>query len=317
MLIALVIVGIIGSFIPTFYVNLLSLMLVYAIFAMSLDIIAGYTGLISLGHAAFFGISAYAVALMHMNNVFPSGPVQLVMDFVVGIGSATILAFIFGLLTLRSRSDFFLMLTFALSMMLWGIAFKWDDVTKGYSGIGGVYQPALDSIGLNISTPHGYLYFVIIFFAIAAALMYYILIGSSFGRVLLGIKQNELRMRTLGFNVWLYIYVAYIFSGFFAGLSGVLFVYQTHFVGPLNLHLLTSGQVLLMAIFGGIGTLFGPALGAGVIIFLKDFISSFTPRWVMVLGLIYILVVIFIPNGIYESIMKLPEIVHHRLQRHR
>ncbi len=211
---------------------------------------------------------------------------------------------IFGLLTLRSRGTYFLMLTLALSMLVWGVAYQWYDVTGGSNGLAGIKRPDLSIIGLNITTPLSFFYFTLFFFVVATLLMYYITTGSSFGRRLTGIKSNELRMRTLGYNVWFHLNVANFFAGLFAGLAGWLFVYLNSFVSPPILHLTTSAQVLLMTILGGAGTLFGPLFGAIIIIFLQDFMTSYIDRWTMIFGIIYILVIIFIPRGVYVLLQE-------------
>jgi branched-chain amino acid transport system permease protein len=304
-----------------FYIDLLSLALIYGIFAMSLDILLGFSGLPSLGHAAFFGISAYAVGLSNVNKIFNEGGSQFIMELLVALGCTAALAIIFGLLILRSRGIYFLMLTLALSMLLWGIAYKWYGFTGGSDGLSGIRRPALSAVGLNLSRPIGYYYFVLIFFIISVACMYYITIKSSLGRVLKGIKVNEIKMQTIGYNVLLYLNIGHFFSALFAGLSGYLYVYLNNFVSPTNLHIMNSAQVLLMTILGGAGTLFGPLIGVIIITFLHDFITNYTTHWSLILGIIYVLVVIFIPDGIYnllnfqniyqktKSIIKLNELV--------
>ena len=287
-------------FLPPYYVSLLTMVLIYGIFAMSMDILMGYAGLASLGHATFFGTSAYIVAFLNVRLLHQGGLSGFGIELVSALCGALIVAAIFGLLVLHTRGIYFLMLTMALSMLLWGVTYKWYDVTGGSDGIRGISRPDLP---FDISTGVAYFYFTLFFFVIASILMY-LIVSSSFGRALLGIKQNELRMRSLGYNVWLYLYVAHLFAGLFAGLSGILFAYYNYFVSPISFHLVTSAEVMLMTIMGGVGTLFGPLLGAGAIIFLKDIISTFSERWVMVMGVLYVLVIVFIPRGIYGSLRE-------------
>lgn len=287
-------------FLPPYYVSLLTMVLIFGIFATSLDILMGYAGLASLGHATFFGTSAYIVAFLNVRLFQHGGLSEFGIELMAALCGAIIVAAIFGLLVLHTRGIYFLMLTMALSMLLWGITYKWYDVTGGSDGIRGISRPDLP---LDISTGVGFFYFTLFFFVIASILMF-LIVSSSFGRALLGIKQNELRMRSLGYNVWLYLYIAHLFAGFFAGLSGILFAYYNYFVSPICFHLVTSAEVMLMTIMGGVGTFFGPLLGAAVIIFLKDIISSFSERWVMVLGILYVLVIVVIPHGIYGSLRE-------------
>lgn len=291
-------------FLHSYYITLLTKTLIFGMFAMSFNILLGYAGLPSLGHAAFFGTSGYIVGFLNLNKIIGvGGAAQFGMELLMGLASAAILASVFGLMILHTRGIYFLMVSLALSMMLWGVAYKWYDVTGGSDGIYGFSRPDLSSFLLNTSTNTGYFYLVLIFFIIAAILMHFIG-SSSFGRALSGIRGNELRMRSLGYNVWFYLYVAFLFAGFFAGLSGILFAYYNYSVFPMNLDVITSTEVLLMTIVGGTGTSFGPLLGAGVLIFLKDFISTYTERWLMVLGVIYVLAIILLPEGIYGLIRK-------------
>jgi branched-chain amino acid transport system permease protein len=294
----LVILSVLPLFLPSYYVGLLSLMLIYGIFAMSLDIITGYTGLPSLGHAAFLGVAAYTAGILNV-KVFQNFGLELV----AGLAAGAIIAVVFGLLALRGRGIYFLMITLALSLVLWGLALKWVAVTGGNDGLPGISRPDLSPIAWDLGTPGGYYYFVLIIFIVAATLMY-LIIRSPFGLALLGIRESETRMSSLGYNVWRYKYIAFILAGVFAALAGILFVYYNGFVSPSELGIVTSAKVLLMVILGGPGTLFGPLLGAGVIVFLENFLSAYTERWLMALGAIYVLVTIFTPHGIYGPIKQ-------------
>jgi branched-chain amino acid transport system permease protein len=300
-LLMVILLGLVALVIPTYYVSLLTQVLIFGIFSMSLDILLGYSGLASLGHAVFFGLSAYLVAILNVKVFQQAGLSEFAVEFSSALMASLVAAALLGLIVLHTRGIYFLMLTMAISMLLWGLVYKWYAVTGGSDGIYGITRPVLP---WNISSQVGFYYSVLFLFAVATFLMYWI-VTSSFGRALKGISQNELRMRTLGFNVWIYLYVAFLFSGFFAGLSGALFAYYNYFAAPINFHLVTSAETMLMVIIGGAGTLFGPLLGAALIIFLKDLISSFSDRWVMVLGILYILVIVFIPNGIYGALKRM------------
>jgi branched-chain amino acid transport system permease protein len=287
--------------IPSYYVSLLTLVLIFGIFSMSLDILLGYSGLASLGHAVFFGVSAYLVAVLNVKVFQHGGPFEFAIELSSALIGSLLVAAVLGLIVLHTRGIYFLMLTMALSMLLWGLVYKWRAVTGGSDGIYGITRPVHP---WDLSSGISFYYFVLVLFTMAALCMYFI-VTSSFGRALKGINQNELRMRALGFNVWIYLYAAYLFSGLFAGLSGALFAYYNYFAAPVNFHLVTSAEAMLMVIIGGAGTLFGPLIGAGVIIFLKDIISSFSDRWIMILGFLYILVIIFIPNGVYGALKRM------------
>ena len=285
-------------FISSYYVGLIILALIYGIFAMSLDILSGYAGLPSLGHAAFFGVSAYTVAIINVKVLN-----HFAVEFVSGLVAAAIVAAIFGVLALRTKGIYFLMVTLALSVLMWGLASRWAGLTGGEDGLTGVSRPDLSPILWNLKATTHYYYFVLIVFGIATLLMY-LFVRSSFGITLLGIQENETRMGCLGYDTWGYRYMAFVVAGVFAGLAGILNVYYNRFVSPTDLGVLTSSKVLLMLILGGTGTLFGPILGAGIIIFFENLISGYTERWLSVLGIIYVVVIFFTRKGIYNPLKQ-------------
>ncbi len=282
---------------PGYYVGLVIRMLIFAIFAMSLDLLMGYAGLPSLGHSAFLGVAAYAVGIVSLqvsNNLF--------LTLGAGLGLASITAALFGFLVLRSRGPQFLMLTLSLAQVLWGVAFKWKSVTGGDDGMPGIPKPD-PGLPWNLAGTTEFYYFALFFFLVAAALMY-LIVRSPFGCSLEGIRENEARMRALGYNVWLHQYIAFLLAGVFGGLSGVLFAYYNGFVSPSELHLATSAKGLLMVVLGGAGTLFGPALGAAIVVLLENILSSYTQRWLTILGIIYVLVVVLTPEGLWTRISR-------------
>ncbi len=283
-------------FIPSYYTGLLTLILIYAIFAMSLDILQGYTGLASLGHAAFLGTGAYIVAIINV-KIF-HGP-HFAIELVAGVLAAAVVAALIGLIVLRNTGTYLLMILLASSMMLWGIAFKWRSLTGGDDGLPGIARPDLAFMHWNLHNTTDFYYFVLLFFVISSVLMY-LVVRSSFGHTLLGIRESETRMTALGYNVWLQKYIAFVVSGVFAGLAGVLLVYYNGFVSPSELHLVTSAEVLIMVILGGVGTLFGPAIGAGIIILVKNFVSGYTEHWMIILGALYMATVMLAPQGVYR-----------------
>lgn len=283
-------------FLPSYYTGLLTLILIFAIFAMSLDILQGFTGLASLGHAAFLGTAAYIVAILNV-KVF-HGP-HFAVEVLAGVLSAGIVAAIFGLIVLRNTGTYLLMILLASSMMLWGIAFKWRSLTGGDDGLPGIARPDFAFMHWNLHNTTDFYFFVLLFFVIAAILMY-LVVRSSFGHTLLGIRESETRMTALGYNVWLQKYIAFIVSAIFAGLAGVLLVYYNGFVSPSELHLVTSAEVLMMVILGGVGTLFGPAIGAGIIILIKNFVSAYTEHWMIILGALYMATIVLAPQGVYR-----------------
>jgi branched-chain amino acid transport system permease protein len=295
----LVALGILPQVVGSYYVNLLTNMLIFAIFSMSLDLLVGYLHLPSLGHAAFFGVAAYTIGIFStkvLSDFWLNFPLAIVMA-----GAA---AAIFGLLVLRTRAGYFFMITLALTEVLWGIAFRWRSFTGGDDGIPNILRPDLGFIPWSMGDAINYFYFVLFFFVIAFVLMY-IIVTSPFGRIILGIRESELRMRALGFNTWFYKYVCFIIAGLFAGLAGVLSVYLNRFVSPAALSVTLSAEALLPVLLGGAGTLIGPAIGAGTVVFLENMVSSYTERRLLFLGIMYLIVVMFTPQGILGLINKI------------
>ena len=274
----------------SYQLGLLTKMLIFAVFAMSLNLILGYAGLPSLGHAAYFGVAAYTTALLSL-RLTPN----FWLDFAAGLLAASITAGLFGLLALRAQGSYLLMITLALAQVLWGIAFGWPSLTGGDDGLPGITRPAVGPwrLGDGIS----FYYFILVVFSLAVALMW-LVVRSPFGRALVGIRESARRMEVLGYNVWLHKYVAFVLAGTLAGLSGALFVYYNGFVSPAYLSIVFSAMALIMVILGGAGTLLGPAVGSAAIVFLENAISAYTERWLLILGLIYVVVTLFARAGL-------------------
>ena len=283
---------------PPYYVGLVVKMMVFALFAMSLDLLLGYAGMPSLGHAAYFGMAAYTTGLLALKAGWT---VWLALP--AGIAMAALTSIVFGLLALRTRGSYFLMITLALSQVLWGIAFGWRSLTGGDDGLPEVPRPNL-SLSWSMSDNTPFYYFVLLFFVVGTMVLVRI-VASPFGYVLRGIRESETRMLVLGYDVWRYKLVAFVVAAAFAGLAGCLYVYFNRFVSPDYVHVVRSAEVLLMVILGGAGTLLGPAVGAMLIVLLENLISTYTERWVTVLGIIYVLVALLAPNGIAGLIASL------------
>lgn len=288
------VLALVGPLLPSYPLTLLTQALIVGILAMSLDVLLGYTGLSSLGHAAYFGVGAYVVAILATEY-----QMGLIACLLSGVALATVAAAVFGLLAIRATGTYFLMITLALGMVIWGLAYRWVSLTKGDNGIAGIPRPSLLGIELFAAVPFYY-------FCLACAALAWVLMGllviSPFGLGLRGIRGSEARMRALGYNVWLHKYTAFVLSGLFGGFSGTLWAYYNGFVSPNDVQLLTSVEALLMVALGGPGTLIGPALGAGIIVFLKNFVSVYTKRWLLILGGVYIGVILFAPTGIVGAL---------------
>jgi branched-chain amino acid transport system permease protein len=275
----------------SYQLDLLTKMLIFAIFAMSLNLSLGYAGLPSLGHAAYFGVGAYTVGLLAVrvwDNFW--------VDMALGLAAATVAAALFGLLALRAEGSYLLMITLALAQVLWGVAFGWRWLTGGDDGLPGVPRPAA-GLPLSLAAGPRFYYLVLVCFVGTVAVLG-LIARSPFGRALVGIRESARRMEVLGYNTWLYKYVAFVLAGLFAGLAGNLFVYYNGFVSPAYLSIVFSASALIMVILGGAGTLLGPALGSAVIVYLENAVSAYTPRWLLVLGVVYVAVTLFAPEGI-------------------
>jgi branched-chain amino acid transport system permease protein len=284
-------------FLSSFLLTLLTQALIYAILAMSLDIILGYTGLASLGHAAYFGLGAYGVGIL--TTRYGAG---FWVALPAGVLLAVAVAAIFGLVALRATGVYFLMITLALGMVVWGLAHRWVTMTQGDNGISAIPRPDL---GLPWSLAHSVPFY---YFALAGFLISFwilrMIVRSPFGRSLVGIRESESRMRTLGYHVWLHKYIGFVIAGGFAGFAGVLWAYYNGFVSPVDLQLATSVEALLMVALGGRGTLLGPALGAGIIVMLKNLVSVYTHRWLLILGVVYIATIVYAPEGIVGAVRQ-------------
>ena len=276
---------------PAYYLNLTTQILHYAVFAMSLDLLVGYAGLTSLGHGSFFGVATYAVALLNgrgITNLLAVGAVALL--------AATLFAAAFGLLAIRGSALGFLMITLALGQVLWGLAFRWAALTGGDNGLSGIVRPPLP-FGISLQSGAGIYYFTLVAFAACWAVLW-LVVRSPFGLVLIGIREQPNRMRALGFHVTAYQYAAFVIAGLFAGVSGVLYTYFNTFVHPTTLTITSSAEALLMVIAGGAGTLAGPVAGAALVVFLKNVVSAYLERWVILLGAVYVIIVLFAPGGL-------------------
>jgi branched-chain amino acid transport system permease protein len=289
--VALLVAAGVAPLLPSYPLTLLTQVAIMAVLAMSLDVLLGYTGLTSLGHAAYFGVAAYAVGILTTEK-----QAGFVTCLVAGVALAALAAAILGLVAIRATGTYFLMITLALGMVVWGLAFRWVSLTKGDNGIAGVPRPDL-GLPWNLNAPLPFFYFALIAAALAWAALG-ILARSPFGLTLKGIRESESRMRALGYDVWLHKYLAFVIAGAFAGFAGVFWAWYNGFVSPVDVQLVTSVEALLMVALGGPGTLAGPAIGAAAIVFLKNFVSVYTKRWLLILGAVYIGVILFAPRGV-------------------
>jgi branched-chain amino acid transport system permease protein len=277
-----------------FLILLATRVLAFSILVMSLDILLGFTGLPSLGQAAYLGIGAYLTAILAAEYEFGLG-----MDFwvvvVLGILSGAILAAIFGLLAIRAAGVYFLMITLALGQCVWGLAYRWNSLTGGDNGINVPQKPQF--AGLDLADGVTFFYFVFAIFVLSLLAMF-VLVRSPFGRSLVGIRERELRMQILGYNTWLHKYLAFVIAGGFGGLAGVLWAHTAGIVSPETVILTTSVDALLMAVLGGAGTLVGGVIGGFIVFGLREYLSTLVPWWQYVLGAVYVLTILYLPRGL-------------------
>ena len=280
-----------------FYVNLASQVLIAAIFALSLNLLVGYGGMTSLGHASFLGVAAYICALLTTRYGF--GHVTAAL---LSIGGTTLTAACFGVIALRATGLGFLMITLALSQVLWGLAYRMSNVTNGDNGITGMTRPA--PFGISLDSPAVFYWFALIV-AIFAFIMMTVFVSSAFGSSLKGVRDQPRRMAALGFNPWMIRWITFVYAGFWGGVSGLLYVYYHKYIHPTSLSITTSAEALLGVIAGGSGTAAGPVVGATLVLLLKNYASAYLERWNMLLGLVFLFIVLVMPTGIIPGLRKL------------
>ena len=280
-----------------FYINLASQILIAAIFALSLNLLVGFGGMTSLGHASYLGVAAYISALLTSRYGFGHAAAAI-----ISISGTVAMAACFGVIALRATGLGFLMITLALSQVLWGLAYRMSNVTNGDNGITGLTRPA--PFGLSLDNPASFYWFALIVATIAFVTMT-IFVSSAFGASLKGVRDQPRRMAALGFNPWLIRWITFVYAGFWGGVSGLLFVYYHKYIHPTSLSLTSSAEALLGVIAGGSGTLGGPVVGAALVLLLKNYASAYIERWNMLLGLVFLFIVLVMPTGIVPGFSKL------------
>jgi branched-chain amino acid transport system permease protein len=280
-----------------YYINLASQILIAAIFAASLNLLVGYGGLPSLGHAAWLGLAAYIWAWTSLRL----GLGQLTTAS-LALLATMLVACVFGWISLRATGLGFLMLTLALSQVLWGTAYRWVSVTEGDNGLRGLIRPS--PFGIDLNDAASFYYFTLLVTVIAFALMA-LFVASPFGAALRGTRDQPRRMSTLGHNVWLIRWITFVYSAFWGAVSGILFVYYNKYIHPASLSLTASAEALLAVIAGGSATLAGPLVGAAIVLFLKNYVSAYIERWNMLLGFVFVFIVIFMPEGVVPGVRRL------------
>ena len=274
----------------TFMVSLACNILIFGLLAMSLDLLGGYAGLVSLGQASFLGVGAYGIAYGLKVGM---GPIEAMGLSLLAVAFT---AALFGLVAVRVGGITFVILTLALGQIIWGLAYRWVSVSGGDNGLPVGDRPVLGPIDLSDNS--AYFYFVLVVFTVCAAILWAI-VNSPFGLSLRGIRDNEPRMQTLGYNVALHKYLAFVISAVFAGMSGILFAFFNNYISPTAIDFSHNGTIVLMTVLGGLGTLWGPLVGAVIIVFLQQYLSIYFQRWLTVQGVIFVLTVLFARQGLW------------------
>ena len=283
------------------YTALATRVLVLGLAAMSLNFLLGFTGVLSFGHAAYFGLGAYGAGLT-LKYLALSTPLAVIAGILLGGICGSIL----GLLIVRRRGVYFAMVTIAFGQVFYYIAFQWSSLTGGDDGLRGFSRQPLD-FGLFkidiLSSDTAFYFFVLFCFAIAVSSMGFIL-RSPFGRTMIAIRENERRARFLGIPVERHIWIAFSLSCFFMAFAGALYALVNNFADPRGLHYSQSGDFVMMAVMGGMRNFWGPLLGAAVFVVLQDYLSSITVNWMSFVGLLFVLVVLFFPRGLLGFLQR-------------
>lgn len=277
-----------------FRLFVLTEVLIYGLFAASLGLLVGFTGLPSLGHAAYFGVGGYAAATVAI-EVTSNGLVQIG----VAVALAALVALVTGWLAVRTGGITFLMLTLAFAQLLFALAVGWSSVTGGTNGLGGIPRPSLLPGGSAVLATDQTMYFYILVGFLLGYGFLRMVVGSPFGDAIVGIRENEARMRSLGYAVDGYKLASFCIAGAVAGYAGALFVQHSRFIAPDNVSFDVSALALIMVIVGGARTLVGPVIGAAVVLVLRDELATLLlERWEVALGIIFVLIVYLAPGGI-------------------
>jgi branched-chain amino acid transport system permease protein len=280
-----------------YYINLSSQIVIFAVFAASINLLLGYGGLPTLGHAAYLGVGAYVSALLQLKLHYAHW-----LAAPLAVAATTAMGCAFGLIALRATGLGFLMLTLALSQVLWGTAYRWVAMTDGDNGLRGLQRPLPFGLDLNQAMPFYYFTLVI---GVLSIWMMARFVNSPFGATLKGTRDQPRRMAALGYDVWLIRWLTFVYASFWGAVSGLLFVYYHKYIHPVSLSLANSAEGLLAVMAGGSGTLAGPIVGAAIVLLLKNWASAYIERWNMLLGFVFVFIVIFMPEGVVPGVRRL------------
>lgn len=271
-----------------FYIGVASRLMIFAIAATSLNLVIGFGGMVSLGHAAFFGTGAYTVGILMQHGVMSAW-----LSWPAAIAASALLAALIGLISLRTRGMYFIMITLAFAQMVYYLFIS----LRAYGGDDGLSLAARSTIGFDLASDSAFYYVVLVLLSVSV-LVVYRLVNSRFGRVIQAIRENETRMEAIGYPVFRYKLVCFVVGGAMAGLAGALIANQNMLVSPNLIHWTQSGTLMVMVILGGVGYLAGGVLGAAAMLLLEEILSGYTMHWQLGLGLILLAVVMLLPNGL-------------------
>jgi branched-chain amino acid transport system permease protein len=283
-------------FVADYQRQLVTELFIFAIFAMSLDLLLGYTGLMSLGHAGFFGLGAYAVIVL--GSMFD---LNAWIGVILGVGVAALASFVIGYFCVRTSGITLLMLTLAFSQLIYSVALKWRDVTGGSDGIGIPQKPEFFGFDLSQSLP---MYFMALIFFVLCFLGLRRLVASPLGRAFVGIRENEARMLAIGYATRRYKLASFTIGGAVAGFAGGLYAIFNGFISPDAVYWSASGDVLIMVMLGGAGTLIGPVFGTAAFLLMKNLVSTYSEHWLFIIGVVFVACVMFFPGGIWGSLRQ-------------
>jgi branched-chain amino acid transport system permease protein len=284
--IAVLVLGYLPYLVGPFYISLATQALFFGLFALSINLISGFGGMITLGHAGLMGVAGYGLAILSVNEGW--GLAQAIVGALV---ATVLVSAFFALLVVRTRGTYFVMITLAEGMVVWGIALRWQELTGGENGIPGVPKP-------DFADAYWQYYYLVLIVVAVCTVLIALLVRSPFGLSLKGIRDAEDRLAPLGYNATLHKLIAFTISGFFAGVAGLMLAMYNSFIGPSDVFFLASAEGLLMSILGGIATISGAFVGAGVVVIITNWVSSYVDRWQTLLGVVFVLVILFAPDGI-------------------
>ena len=279
-----------------FWLSLLMQILIFGLLALSVELLLGHIGLFSVCQAAFFAVSAYTVAILQVKYGQPT-----IVAVPAGMGAAIILSLIYGI-AVRTSGVYFILVTIALGHVFWGISWTWVSFTNGEGGITNVPAPAVGSLTI---TSHSSYYYIVLAVVALCVLGYRTLTRSPFGLTLRGIRESESRMRGLGYNIAAHKYTAFVLAGTLSGIAGLLYIYFNRFVSPANAEFFLSIEVALMVLVGGTGTISGPFIGSAIMLGLRNYVSAYIDQWMIVMGLIFIVTMLWTPDGVLGVIRRL------------